>query len=130
MWHVRRLFSTILAVSAVSLGGAAAEVRAMFSYADWCGPCAALEPKLVEAIGKTGLEVELVYLDFTDLSVENRLVQFERAYPLSEDDFLEGGRFLKTGFAYVLADGDLVGEIRSTMATTEIIDILEDALRR
>ena len=108
-----------------------AEVTAMVSYADWCGPCQILQPKLHSAASEfDDGDVEIVYIDFTDMSAENFLAQIDRASPLTADDFLVNGEFLKTGFAYVLVDGDVVGEVSAGMSTDDIVDIFQNALKR
>ncbi len=109
----------------VQPASAATPVTAMVSYADWCGPCQVLTPKLEEAADAVDVAF-IVYLDFTDLSAGNLDRQFERARPLSPDDFMED-RFIKTGFAHVLADGELADTITATMTVTEMKKILKTA---
>ena len=108
-----------------------AEVTAMVSNADWCGPCQVLQPKLHSAASEfDDGDVEIIYIDFTDMSVENFQEQIDRASPLTADDFLVNGEFLKTGFAYVLVDGDVVGEVSAGMSIDDIVEVFQGALNR
>jgi len=108
-----------------------AEVTAMVSYADWCGPCQVLQPKLHSAASEfDDGDIEITYIDFTDMSAENLLEQIDRAAPLTADDFFINGEFLKTGFAYILVDGSIVGEVSSGFSTEEIVEVFGDALNR
>jgi len=128
-------FAVIIFASLASLGvsggasSANAAVSVFMSYADWCLPCQVLTPKLESAIDEVGDDqIELIYLDFTEMTVENLDRQFDRAAPLAPEDFMDG-RFIKTGFAYVLSDGVLVGEITSDMTAGEIVEVLAGALK-
>ncbi|MEM9014247.1 MAG: thioredoxin family protein [Pseudomonadota bacterium] len=110
--------------------GARAEagaVKALFSYADWCAPCELLQPKL-EAAAADVRGVEIVYIDFTDLSIENQNRQIAKAYPLSFDDFFVNERFVKTGFAYVLVDGESKATISAGMSKADIETVLRAAV--
>jgi len=113
----------------------AANVNVIVSYADWCGPCQILQPKLHSAASEFNDAIEITYLDFTDPSAENMDRQFAKAAPLAPDDFLIDGKYLKTGFAYVLISDNitrkitLLGEIFSTMPRDEIVDVFTRACR-
>ena len=106
------------------LGRAVAATTIMFSYADWCAPCQILRPKLeaaLETVDRT--DIEVIYLDFTELTADNFDEQFSRATPLAPEDFILG-QFVKTGFAYVVIDGGIAGELRSDMSIDEITETL------
>lgn len=108
---------------------AAAEIKALVSYADWCGPCQILQPKLHGAASEFGDNITIQYLDFTDMSAENLYRQFTDAAPLQPADFLVDGEFLRTGFAYILDGDEVVNEVFSTMSQEEITAILARACR-
>jgi thiol-disulfide isomerase/thioredoxin len=115
-----------LAASAALLGSALAQLTVMVSWADWCGACRILGPKLDAAAARFAGKVELIFIDFTDLSEANMERQFDRARPLRPEDFMDGP-YLKTGFAYILVDGRLAGEISAGMAVADIVAALEEA---
>lgn len=122
---ITALLFTIAAFMPVS---AAAQITAMVSYADWCGPCQILQPKLHSAASEFAEDdIEIIYIDFTELDAENILEQVLRADPLPAEAFFDGD-FLKTGFAYILADGDIVAEVSAGMSTEQISEIFEAAL--
>ena len=121
---MRKRLASILAIAAALLSStapAAAEaLTVMVSYADWCGPCQVLAPKLDEAEARYDGDLETVYIDFTDLSEENIERQLDRAAPLRAEEFFDGG-YLATGFALVLAGGAVVDQITAQMSVDEIL---------
>lgn len=128
---LRAAFAAVVACSAMAANAIAAELTVYISYADWCGPCQVLMPKLRAAAARFNAgEVELVTLDFTEMTAENLDRQFARAGPLSPEDFMEGGRFLKTGFAYLVLDGKIDGRVSAGMALEDIVTSFRSALAR
>lgn len=125
---MRAAAAAIAAGTALLASAYAAGLSVYISYADWCGPCQALAPKLdaAAAVFAPG-SVELIRLDFTDLSEENMDRQFDRARPLRPEDFMDGS-FLKTGFAYLVVGGAIEGEISAGMAAEDIVAGFEAAL--
>jgi thiol-disulfide isomerase/thioredoxin len=128
---LRVAFAAVAAAGAMLTNALAAELTVYISYADWCGPCQVLMPKLYAAADRfSASEVELVTLDFTEMTADNLDRQFERAGPLSPDDFMEDGRFLKTGFAYLVVEGTVEGRVSAGMALEDIITSFRSALAR
>lgn len=127
-----RAAATALAIAGALLSGAAAASLSVYiSYADWCGPCQVLMPKLDAAAARFPEgEIDLVKLDFTEMSVENLDRQFARAGPLAPGDFMEEGRFLKTGFAYLVVGGSVEGQVSAGLAVDDIVAQFRSALGR
>ena len=81
------------------------------------------------ASGFAAEDIEIIYIDFTDLDAENILEQILRADPLPAEAFFEGD-FLKTGFAYILVGDEIVAEVSSGMSRDEIAAIFANALEQ
>lgn len=114
----------ILAAATILIANAHASVTVMFSYADWCAPCQILRPKLEAALDRLDDDdIEVIYLDFTETSVENFDAQFAKTPPLSPE-FFTIGNFVKTGFAYVLDGGEIIAELRVEMSEDDIANAL------
>ena len=128
---MRAVAAAFAASFALTASAAAAGLSVYVSYADWCGPCQVLMPKLHSAVAQfPPQDIEMVVLDFTDMSTENLDRQFERAGPFSPQDFMENGRYLKTGFAYLVANGSFEGQISAGMAAEDIAARFRAALDR
>jgi thiol-disulfide isomerase/thioredoxin len=127
---VRRMFAAAALWVGMSATALAGDVVVMFSYADWCGPCQILKPKLESVVdGLPAGAAEIRYLDFTEVSAENLERQFDRAAPLIAEDFFRDG-YLATGFAIVVADGAEAGRLSAGMTEDDIAMTIRGALER
>ena len=86
--------------------------------------CKILRPVLEEAILTSSSDPALITLDFTDTSPENLYEQFSNAAPMTADDFLLDGQYLKTGFAFLLVDGKVIAEVTSVYTVDDILSLL------
>ena len=128
----RRSFILFIAGVCLNVAGAVtsraqAEALFIFSYADWCVQCKVLRPVLEEAILASPNSPALITLDFTDTSPENLYEQFSNASPMTADDFLLDGKYLKTGFAFLLVNGEVIAEITSVYTVEDILTLLDEA---
>jgi len=110
------------------------KTKAVLIYADWCGSCKVLDPK-IEAVkasfGDAGTMpgLEFVTLNYTDKNVENFYAQAEAAGVTDAvKAFLDGT--VKTG-QLLLVDMDdqtVVGKVTKTFEAAEIMTALKDAI--
>lgn len=121
---------TGLAASIVLFTNAfAAEATAMMYYADWCGPCQMLRPKLVEAVKSYDGDVEVMYLDFTSMDFDNIMKQAEKADSIGMADKVDLTN-IRTGYALVVVDGEVRGRISAGMDVETIRMVIDGALAR
>lgn len=117
-------------LTAAPAGASDAEATAMMYYADWCGPCQMLKPKLEEAVAtyEKG-DVEVMYLDFTSMDFENIAVQAEKADSIGMADKvpLTG---IRTGYAEIVVDGEVRGRISAGMGVDLIHMMFDNALAK
>ena len=104
-------------------------VLAVLSYADWCGSCKALDPK-VKAVqaANTFDGVEFVHLDFTD---RDETAFFETADSLGVGTAIRGefSEQVKTGKLYLidLSTEEIVSVIDKSMEEAEIASTIAAA---
>ena len=112
----------------------ATKTKAVLIYADWCGSCKVLDPK-IKAVQSTlgggaalpGLE--FITLDYTDKNAENFYAQAEAAgVGPAVKAYLDGT--VKTG-QLLLVDVDdqaVVGTVNKTLEPAQIMTALKDAV--
>ena len=105
---------------------AAADSAVMTFYADWCGKCQQLDPKL-DALAPAfeGANMTVTRLDFTDRSEENTTAQRARAVEVGGEktfDVHNPG----TGFAiiYDTDNGNILARINADMTEAQITTLL------
>lgn len=106
-------------------------VLAVLSYADWCGSCKALDPK-VKAVqaANTFDGVEFATIDYTSRDAD---AFFSDADTLGVRDAMRSqfGEKIKTGRLYLvdLDTGDVISTIDKSMDETAIVAAISDASR-
>lgn len=99
----------------------------MIFWAEWCTACKILDPALDDAIADYEGDVDLVRLDFTDLSFENLQAQAKRTETFGGDNFIPVVG-LKTGYGLIIVNGENRGRISAGMDAGMIRDALDAAL--
>ncbi len=106
------------------------KTKAVLIYADWCGSCKTLDPKINEVKSKETIPgLEYVTLDFTDKKAENFYKQAEAAGVREAVETYLAGK-IKTG-QLVLVDMDdqkVLGKVTKTFEHSEIITALTEAV--
>ena len=107
------------------------KTKAVLIYADWCGSCKVLDPKVkkVQSMG-TLPGLEFVTLDYTDKNAEAFYVQADAAgVGAAVKSYLDGT--VKTGQLLLvdLDDQKVVGKVTKTLGPTEILTALKDAIK-
>ena len=107
------------------------KTKAVLIYADWCGSCKVLDPKVkkVQSMG-TLPGLEFVTLDYTDKNAEAFYVQADAAgVGAAVKSYLDGT--VKTGQLLLvdLDDQKVVGKVTKTLEPTEILTALKDAIK-
>ncbi len=106
-------------------------VLAVLSYADWCGSCKALDPK-VKAVqaANTFDGVEFATIDYTSRDAD---AFFSDADTLGVGDAMRSqfGEKIKTGRLYLvdLDTGDVISTIDKSMDEAAIVAAISDASR-
>lgn len=104
-------------------------VLAVLSYADWCGSCKALDPK-IEAIrsANTFQGVEFATIDFTSRDQDAFFADAE-TLGIGQTMRTKFGEKVKTGqlFLINLDSGDIVSTIDKSMDNAEIIAAITEA---
>ncbi|MEP3889079.1 MAG: thioredoxin domain-containing protein [Hellea sp.] len=106
------------------------KTKAVLIYADWCGSCKVLDPKIkkVQAMGPIrGLE--FVTLDYTAKDADGFYAQAEAAgVGEAVKNYLDGT--VKTGQLLLvdLDDQKVVGKVTKTLEPSAIVTALKDAL--
>lgn len=106
-----------------------ARIIAVMSYADWCGSCKALDPK-VKAVqtANTFDGVEFFTIDYTKKDAD---AFFADAATLGVEATMRGefGDKIKTGKLYLIdrASGEIISTVSKSMSEAEIADAITDA---
>lgn len=113
---------TPITVQTVTAPSEDTRIIAVLSYADWCGSCKALDPKVKAAQATNTFDgVEFFTLDFTD---RDETTFFQGAATLGVEDTLRATfpKTIKTGKLYLIdrESGDIVATIDKSMDETEI----------
>lgn len=109
----------------------AAKTKAVLVYADWCGSCKVLDPKVkrVKAMGAIP-GVEFVVLDYTDKDLENFYGQAaEAGVEDAVRDYL--GDTIKTGQLLVIGmkDQKVLKSVKQNMEVPQIVDVIKAAVK-
>lgn len=119
-----------MATKATDIKTMATKTKAVLIYADWCGSCKVLDPKIkkVQAMGDMpGLE--FVTLDYTDKNADNFYAQAEAAdVGDAVRTYLAGT--VKTGQLLLIDidDQKVVGKVTKTLEPPQIIATLKEAI--
>jgi thiol-disulfide isomerase/thioredoxin len=119
-----------MASKAADVKKMATKTKAVLIYADWCGSCKVLDPKIkkVQAMGEMpGLE--FVTLDYTDKNADNFYAQAQAAgVGEAVKTYLAGT--VKTGQLLLvdIDDQKVVGKVTKTLDAPQIIAALKDAI--
>lgn len=96
------------------------EVYAVVFYADWCGNCQALDPKVMQVWPSFADEpIEMVKLDFTDAATTEAAEALAAAHGLADVYAADAGR---TGFI-VLIDAETMEEVGRIGARDSVDEI-------
>ncbi len=123
---MKTLLAALTLFVATTLPAKAADATIMVMWAEWCTPCKILDPVLDSTV-KDYDNVEILRLDFTDLSFENIKAQVTRAEAIKAEDYVPIVG-LKTGYGLIIVDGENRGRVSAGM-TADIIKLsLDNAL--
>lgn len=106
------------------------QTRAVLVYADWCGSCKVLDPKLKQV--RAGGDIpglNFVTLDYTNKNAENFYAQAEAAgVHGAVKDYLDGT--IKTGMLLLVDvdDEKVIGTVTKDLTPSEIFSALKDAV--
>ncbi|MGV6801622.1 MAG: thioredoxin domain-containing protein [bacterium] len=122
-----RTIALSLFASLATLSSAfASDATAMMYYADWCGPCQVLKPKLESAKASyTDATIDIMYLDFTSMDWDNIFKQAEKADSIGMADQVDLTN-IRTGYALIVVDGQVLGRISAGM-DEDMIHLMFDA---
>ncbi|NQY98158.1 MAG: thioredoxin family protein [Henriciella sp.] len=115
--------------AAVTAPAEATRILAVLSYADWCGSCKALDPKVkaVEAAG-TFSGVEFATIDYTS---RNKDAFYADAETLGIGDTMRAtfGDKIKTGRLYLidLSSGEVISTVDKSMDEAAITAAISEA---
>lgn len=106
------------------------KTKAVLVYADWCGSCKVLDPKIkaVQAMGPMP-GVEFVTLDYTDKDADNFYAQ-AKAAGVEEAVRAELDGTIKTGWLLLVDVDDkrVLSKVTKADETAEIVTKIQDAL--
>lgn len=115
--------------AAVTVPAEDVRVLAVLSYADWCGSCKALDPK-VKAVqaANTFDGVEFATIDFTSRDAGAFFADAE-TLGIGETMRAQFGDKIKTGKLYLvdLDSGDVISTVDKSMDEVAIADAIKDA---
>jgi thiol-disulfide isomerase/thioredoxin len=127
-----RIFTPLIAAfaffAAAFTPAHAADISAVYFYADWCTSCKIIGPQLEKAVEEFDeAEVEIVTLDFTKMDMESVMAQAEIAAEYGVGDVVMIDK-VKTGFALIVVDKEIRGKISAGMDAEMIKDAFRAAL--
>ncbi|WP_306250608.1 thioredoxin domain-containing protein [Parvularcula sp. IMCC14364] len=128
------LKSIIAAVSslflvALSSQARAADATAMVYWAEWCSACKILDPVLEEAVNTyDNGEIDIVRLDYTNMTYESLLVEAQKAEALGVADKVALND-VKTGYAVIVVDGEFRGRVGAGMSVALMHQAFDAALQ-
>jgi len=107
------------------------KTKAVLVYADWCGSCKVLDPKVkkVQSMGAIS-GIEFVTLDYTDKDADGFYAQAQAAgVEEAVKSYLDGT--IKTGQLLLvdLDDKKVIGKVTKTLEPAEILTSLKDAVK-
>ena len=119
-----------LVSNAVSSGGEKPMVYAVMMYADWCGTCKALDPKITQAREIDNLDsknVLFVNLDLTDETSNHQAAMMAAALGITELYESNAG---KTGFMLLInaETGEKISRITNKLDAKSISEHITDAI--
>ncbi|MCI5047291.1 MAG: thioredoxin family protein [Aquisalinus sp.] len=118
-----------LAIVTASPLARAADATAMVYWAEWCSACKILDPVLEEAVNTYDkAEMDIVRLDYTNMTYESLLVEAEKAEALGVADKVALND-VKTGYAVIVVDGELKGRVSAGMSVDLMHQVFDAALQ-
>ncbi len=118
-----------LAIVTASPLARAADATAMVYWAEWCSACKILDPVLEEAVNTYDkAEMNIVRLDYTNMTYESLLVEAEKAEALGIADKVALND-VKTGYAVIVVDGELKGRVSAGMSVDLMQQVFDAALQ-
>lgn len=106
------------------------KTRAVFIYADWCGSCKVLDPKIKQARAMEDVPgLDFVTLDYTNKNAENFYAQAEAAgVHNAVKTYLDGT--IKTGMLLLVDvdDDKVIGRVTKEIEPKEIVIALKEAV--
>ena len=106
-------------------------VYAVLMYADWCGSCKALDPKIVQARENDALDekdVLFITLDLTDETTSHQAAMMAEALDIAEFYETNGG---KTGFMVLInsKNGEPISRITKSLDAEGISKHINEAIK-
>ncbi len=106
-------------------------VYGVLLYADWCGSCKALDPKIIKARKKANLDgqdILFVTLDLTDDTTKLQAAKMAAALGINEVYESNAG---KTGFMLLIdaESGEKLARLTSKLEVTDIANQIQDSIK-
>jgi thiol-disulfide isomerase/thioredoxin len=106
------------------------KTSAVLIYADWCGSCKVLDPKIKQARAMGDIPgLDFITLDYTDKSAENFYAQATAAgVENAVKTYLDGT--IKTGMLLLIDvdDDKVIGKVTKDLNPKEIVTALKEAV--